>query len=156
MNLIKEKKILQDSLEESKNVYCKTINDLMNIVARKFPADENIIIIKEKFKAALACDKRTVVIKSGPFIWKYRVEISKRNEEFFLKQDFNNEIKQKSGFGTNELRTIIENLRNCWISLNIVEKNMLWNQLGKLLKYYAQYLGSEKKLRLINQKIRNA
>lgn len=158
-NPIQEKKQIRDSMESARKLYNSTINQLVLICVAKHPDDESILRIKEVLRAIMAVESGIIITESGPFIWNYRDNIAKRDENFFLANDFKTEIsaakdKTDKKFREDEIAQIMRTLKAMYVNMTEPEKEVTWTHISQLLRAYAQFLGCEKKLRATEEEIR--
>jgi hypothetical protein len=159
---MREKKDLRASMDSACKLYNNNLNQLTNVASHKNPDDESIAKIREILRAILAADETIVIIQSGTYIWKYREQIANKEESFFLAQDFKDDIaiakKQtynNKDFSDNEIATVMNSIKKMYTTMSAAEKEVVWRHVMELLKSYAQYLGAERKLKLLEDEIRN-
>lgn len=154
------KKQLRDSMEGAQKLYNSNLMALMKIAKSKCPEDDNVAKIQETLSSVLALDKTLVIIESGPYIWKYRESISKRDVKFFLDNDFKSDVdtvlhgKKKQEFSGDEISQLMKSLKSTFKSMTKPEQEVVWTHTSNLLTAYAQYLGAEKKLKAVELQLK--
>jgi hypothetical protein len=159
---IREKKELRTSMDSACKLYNSNLNHLTSIASHKNPDDESIAKIREILRAVLAADETLVIIQSGTYIWKYREQIANKEESFFLAQDFKedidtvkSQISKSRDFSDNEISTVMNSIKKTYTTMSAPEKEVVWRHVMELLKSYAQYLGAERKIKLLEDEIKN-
>jgi hypothetical protein len=150
------------SMDSACKLYNSGLQQLTYIACHMAPTDDNISKIRDTLRAILAVDETIVIIQSGPYIWKYREQIAKKEEQFFLNNTFDDDISNMkkqintSGkdFSNNEIATIMTNVKSIYGGLSGPEQETIWTHVINLLRAYAQYIGAERKLKEIEEEIR--
>lgn len=159
-NLIQEKRECHTHKDSACKTYNARLNDLTSIAVEKNRSDDNVQIVRDTLRAAQAADATTVLIKTGPFVWKYREQISKRDENFFINNKFQSEIDEskrlvtKQDFNDDEITSLMQSLKRTYHLMTMPEREVIWRHVIDMLKAYAQFLGCEKKLLEIEQEIK--
>lgn len=161
-NPIAEKQNLIKVQESSRVSFNKAILQLINIACNKNPKEEKLLKLKEIFAAIQAIDPLIVIINAGPYIWKYREPIAKRESDFFIKNTFTEDVSEyykepleHQDFSADDVSNIMKSLKSIWQTLSVPEQTVIWTHAGGLLTSYAQYVSCEKQIRDISLKIKN-
>jgi hypothetical protein len=159
---MREKKEFRASMDSACKLYNSNINQLTAIACHKNPDDDNIAKIRDALRAVLVADETMVIIQSGTYIWKYREEIANKDETFFLANKFeddianvkqNQAIKEKN-FSDDEIAAVMNSIKSTYTTMKAPEKETIWRHVMELLRSYAQYLGAERKLLLLEQELK--
>jgi len=163
-NPLSEKKKIRATVVQSRQMFNKYLFDLINIACTKNAADDQIQSIKEVFVTIKAAEPTVIITNAGPYIWKYRDQIAKKDARFFIENNFENDVAEfyndpvpemQDTFSQDEVGAILQSLKRTWHLLNKSEKEVIWRHTTNLLKTYAQYLGSQKKIIKINKEIQD-
>jgi hypothetical protein len=163
-DIMREKKDFRLSMDGALKLYNTSLNELTKIACFKNPTSDNLAKIRDALRAVQVGDDTMVIIQSGPFIWKYREQIAKKDDQFFLDNTFKDDIeeakKKSSDLGKNkdfsdgEIATVMSGLKDTYTKLSGPERETVWRHVMDLLRSYAQYLGAERKLQEIEKEIR--
>jgi len=159
---IREKKELRASMDSACKLYNSNINQLTAIACHKNPDDENIAKIRDALRAVIVADETIVIVQSGTYVWKYRERIATKDESFFLDNTFDEDIatvKENSfstgkDFSDDEIATVMNSIKSIYKTMKAPEKETVWRHVIDLLRSYAQYLGAERKLLLLEQELK--
>lgn len=157
---IREKREYRISMESACKMYNAGLNQLTSIACHKAPNDDNVAKIRETLRAVLVADDTIVIIQSGPYIWKYREQIAKKDEHFFLLSTFNDDINnvissnKAQNFTNNDIATVMTSIKSTYSSMTKPEQETIWTHVMNLLRSYAQYIGAERKLKEVEEEIR--
>ncbi len=159
---MREKKDLRASMDSACKLYNSNLNQLTSVASHKNPDDDSIAKIREVLRAILAADETLVIIQSGTYIWKYREQIANKDEGFFLASDFKDDIaaaKQQvsndKDFSDNQIATVMNSIKKTYNTMKPAEKEVVWRHIMEMLRSYAQYLGAERKLKLLEEEIKS-
>ena len=159
-NPIQEKRECRAHMESACKTYNARLNDLTLITVEKNRSDDNVQIVRDTLRAAQAADATTVLIQTGPFVWKFREQISKRDEKFFINNTFQSEIQEgkklipKQDFNDDEITSLMQSLKRTYHLMTLPEREVIWRHVIDMLKAYAQYLGCDKKLLDLEKQIK--
>jgi len=163
-NPLKRKREIRDSMEKARRLFNSNLQKLIGLSCKKNQTDDHIQNIKEIFTAISATEPSLIITKAGPYIWKYKEELARRDEKFFIENTFEKDVATFYGdpipemsdtFTEDDVSDVMKSLKRTWHLLNKSEKTIVWNHGTELLRAYAQYLGCEKKLHAINIEIKN-
>ena len=164
-DMAREKRDYRSSMDSAMKLYNSSLNQLTSATCHKSPNNDELAKIRDSLRAVLVGDDTMVIIQSGPFIWKYREQISKKEESFFLENTFNDDIeiaKEKLGnldkskdFSDLEIATIMDSIKSIYTNMSSPEKETIWRFVMDLLRAYAQYVGAERKLNQVEVEIRD-
>jgi hypothetical protein len=136
--------ILQSLSLAAKN-FNRCLSDLLDCVKTKSKDDE-IANVCEKFSAIKSIESESIPKTAGPHLWKYRKEIMEKNEDFFLKNSYTEDIKENKSMGQSEIQKLISSCKKIWEIMSTQEKEICWTHLKGCIQNYASYLGCSKKL----------
>lgn len=160
-NFVLEKRETRDSMERARQLFNSNLNQLTTIAVNKNPKEDSIAKIREILRAAQAADGTIIIVQAGPYVWKYRDQISKHDEKFFIDNNFEEDIAEASkkiknhDFSESEIAGIMQGLKQTYKFLTEPEKNVVWKHVTDLLRAYATYLGCEKKIMQIEEDLKS-
>lgn len=161
-DFMREKKDLRASMDSACKLYNSNLNQLTAIACHKNPDDDNVAKIREGLRAVLVADETMVIIQSGTYVWKYREQIANKDESFFLVNTFADDIanlKQTASgkvkdFADGEIAAVMDSIKGTYKTMKAPEKETIWRHVMELLRAYAQYLGAERKLKLLEDELK--
>lgn len=165
---IKQKKLLRASMEEAQKSYNKNLVSLTKVASAKSPGDELIAKINETLRGVLAIDETLIIVETGPYVWKYREPISKKDVKFFIDNDFKSDVdgalagksgktgkSGKSDFSSSEIANVMSSLKKTFQTMSAAEQQVVWTYTTTLLISYTQYLKAERDIKKIEEELRS-
>lgn len=128
---------------------------MIRCVVDKNKKDEDIKDINDKFLAVKRENPSIVVIHGGPRVWKYREEIKKGEINFFLDNNFEDDVEEvqkevqdeiPEAADTKKVMEIMTKIKLSWHRFNKEEQEEIMKRAKKLVKTYAAYLATDKQL----------
>lgn len=151
-NRIKQRKLYLDQQEEVKKKFSDELGFMINCLWSRNKKDADILQIKDQY-SVIRKENTTVIIEgAGPYIWKYREQISKSNVNFFLASDFKDELAVASASQIPEMTSfedlpaILTKIKRTWHLFSPEEQEILKNKSKSLLSAYAGYISAGKEL----------
>ena len=157
-NPIKQKREIRDSMEKARRNFNSNLQKLISLACKKNSDNDKIQSIKEIFTGINATEPSLIIVNAGPYIWKYKEELARRDEKFFVENTFENDVaefygdevpEEQNTFTEDDVSQVMRGLKRTWHLLTKSEKNIVWQYGTGILRAYAQYLGCEKKLRQV-------
>lgn len=110
-----------------------TINNLVNDIILVFPDYEYLRVFKEKFNLLIKFNARKPIeyFKTGIYI--YKEPIVNQNEDFFIKRNYNEDIKDLQYDSQWSLDQVL-NLKELWGKLDDKNKKVIWIYFNVLIK----------------------
>lgn len=133
--------------------FANNMSKIIQAVKEKQKQNIDIIKIQDMFSVARRETPEMIVQMAGPYIWKYREQISTGNVDFFLANNFEEDIIEANG--KKEIAEIseFENtalLMQCakrtWHMFIPAEKQNIIKLIKSLLQEYAKYISACKRL----------
>lgn len=161
---LKQKKQIRESMEKSRKDFNRNLQALISLSCKKNLADDQIQSIKEIFSAFMATNPSMIITAAGPYIWKYREQIAKRDDKFFIENTFENDVatfygdvipEEQNTFTEDDVSQVMRSLKRTWHLLNKSEKDVVWRHSTEILRSYAQFLGCSKKIIDVNAQLKN-
>jgi hypothetical protein len=151
------KRELMDILGKSSQDFCGHLKFLINTLWLKNQRDDDIIDLKRRVGIATSTNPMMIIKMAGPYFFKYRVSLSKRQADFFLDKDFKDDVREVAVEleMTDEINTaheVIKKVKKTWTSFNDPEKNILLTKAIEMLGFYAKFLMATKQLNQNSQK----
>jgi hypothetical protein len=161
-NLIKVKREMRESMEVAQKDYNSNLTQLIRIAKTKNPQNLDLETIQTALSSVIKVDATLLIKETGHYIWKFRENISRRDENFFLTGDFSEEINSGLGatnkdtkFTGDDVDRIMKSLRTTYRTMTKPEQDVVWKHTTSILVAYAQYLKAEKTIRKIESDINN-
>lgn len=109
------------------------IDDLIIICGEKF---SNLKMFKEQFNLLKKCNPRKIIEQFLINIQPYKEQIKERNDNFFLKKNYQEEVTKNVSEETNIEKSLdqILNLKEIWITLEEKNKEIIWDYFNVLVK----------------------
>lgn len=144
----------QKSIEEARRTFNSHLLKTLKISISKSPNDKYLQEVETVVKAINTMEPDLIIRKAGPYLFKYKEKLANKDESFFLKNDFQDDLneyyangKDENDFDQEDVVYIMSSFKNTWVTLTIYEKETIWNMVGELFRSYARYLGAERGLR---------
>lgn len=148
------KKQLFKLIQEKKKQFITSLTVLINACYFKNKNNEIMLDIKESFASFKTFAEDIIINQVGQYVWKYRDQIKNLDDNFFLNNNFNNEIisyykknPNEDRFTQKEVNEIFNILKNTYPRLNEGEKKTIWSSIKKLLSSYSEFLLYKNKLK---------
>ena len=97
-----------------------------------FPDDRDFKMCKQSFNLLLMVDAKKPVEMFNTYAMKYKEKIILKDESFFLEHDFKEELEKN--VDPNFSVELLVKLKNCWKTLTLKNKQVIWNYLELLYK----------------------
>ena len=111
------------------NLVIKFLNELILI----FPEENDFKIYKRGIEFINSTHKKKVCELFKVYIILYKENILKKNEEFFLNNNYH-EIINDNKNDSQGLEVVIQKLKNYWKTLSDNNKSQIWEYLSTLIK----------------------
>jgi len=131
---IKDRSILEFTLD---------MTFIVNIIYNKNKKDTDIEEIRDGYLLAKNENPECIIINAGPYLWKYREQVSLDNFNELLNNDFSTET---SNSNSNKVQAILNKIKKTWHLFKPLEQDSIKKRLKTMLTYYATYLKSCKHL----------
>lgn len=107
------------------------INDLILV----YPNDNDLYTFKTSIKMLLLVDEKKVVNMFKEFVYsKYKVQIEKRDSDFFLKNNYDDIVAQTKTDTPEITAQLIKKIKSYWISMSNDNKEVVWKYFTVLIK----------------------
>ena len=122
-------------------VFSTQLLSLMTTLGNRFPDDKDIQLGITGIEQLKAINNKKVVDMFVMYCYKFREEVMKKNDDFFLKRDF---ISEDLGSDTNNTSgtEIMNNLKRHWTELDSAEKDAIWKYLQVLMTLSDKYIAA--------------
>lgn len=127
------------------------VNMIINCFWQINKKEETIIKAKELFSILRKENPEFIVSNSGPYIWKYRKEISSGDVNTLLNNDFKEEIIEIRGNLPDcidtDLESFIFTIKKTWRLFKPMEQEIIKKKLKNILSIYSGYVAACKQLK---------
>ena len=122
-------------------IFSTQLLSLMTTLGNRFPDDKDIQLGITGIEQLKAINNKKVVDMFVMYCYKFREEVMKKNDDFFLKRDF---ISEDLGSDTNNSSgtEIMNNLKRHWTELDSAEKDAIWKYLQVLMTLSDKYIAA--------------
>ena len=122
-------------------IFSTQLLSLMTTLGNRFPDDKDIQLGITGIEQLKAINNKKVVDMFVMYCYKFREEVMKKNDDFFLKRDF---ISEDLGSDTNNSSgtEIMNNLKRHWTELDSAEKDAIWKYLQVLITLSDKYIAA--------------
>lgn len=101
--------------------------------------------LKKRIALARSADESVIIYEAGPFLYKYRVPIMKREESFFLTTDLVEENKDKLDSSDADLaEKLVKMIKGIYEKLPAKKREELIDTVNDMLTDYLELLQIEK------------
>lgn len=119
-------------------IFNKNLDEFVCALASTFPEINDFKMLKSTVKLTQTMDPKLLIKVFNTYVYTpYHDEIMKKNESFFLKNDFMTE-RESHKVDLN----IIEKLKNVWEHLDSDNKELIWQHLQVLTVLTHKYLSA--------------
>lgn len=159
MELIKKQQQLLQHQETALKTFNRNLSQLVDIARKKTSGDNRMEMIYDLLRAINSITPEIIITNAGPYIWKYRDYVKNRQEEFFLKHDFEGEVKEYyqenevDSFSQNEIVEIMDTMRGLYPSTSPQERELIWKMAQELLANYCIYIKCEREREILSQSL---
>ncbi len=154
------RKSLVNQKEESATKFCKNLRYLMNCLYLKNKKDDDILQMQERVRIATQTNPITVIQTAGPYFYKYRNQLAKRDMNFFLspETDFRNDVAEANRTNGGDIDVdstpeVVQKMRETWSQYSSPERNVIMQKAVEMLGYVAQYTKADKTLVSLKSKL---
>jgi hypothetical protein len=120
--------------DSSKWISCfnTKLEEFLKDLILTYPDDKDFVMFKQSFNLLKLVDDRKPVQMFAVYAPKYREQILKQDETFFLYHDFKEEFDNIND--SNLSLNILIKLKNYWSQMNSENKGIIWKYLNILFK----------------------
>lgn len=125
----------------SVNEFNGILKSLTTDLVRLYPQDPVIDRAKKRIFMAIDMTPMFVIGEVGPVLYEYRDQIYAKNEEFFMENDYDKEIRASVDAEKRDLSAyIIPKVKEAWRDADSAEKDQYTEIAVDLLDSYMDYL----------------
>jgi|UniRef100_A0A6C0CVD5 hypothetical protein len=114
------------------NVFNEKFSEFIKDLIETFPDDKDFKLCKQSFTLLQMVDEKKPVEMFQIYAMKYKEKIMNKEESFFLKHDFKEELS--SSDDQNFSVELLLKLKECWKNLEQKNKDVIWSYLELLYK----------------------
>ena len=114
------------------NVFNEKFSEFIKDLIETFPDDKDFKLCKQSFTLLQMVDEKKPVEMFQIYAMKYKERIMNKEENFFLKHDFKEELERSDD--PNFSVELLLKLKQCWKTLEQKNKNVIWSYLELLYK----------------------
>jgi hypothetical protein len=114
------------------NVFNEKFSEFIKDLIETFPDDKDFKLCKQSFTLLQMVDERKPVEMFQIYAMKYKEKIMNKEESFFLKHDFKEELSKSDD--QNFSVELLLKLKECWKNLEQKNKDVIWSYLELLYK----------------------
>jgi hypothetical protein len=114
------------------NVFNEKFSEFIKDLIETFPDDKDFKLCKQSFTLLQMVDEKKPVEMFQIYAMKYKERIMNKEENFFLKHDFKEELEKSDD--PNFSVELLLKLKQCWKTLEQKNKDVIWSYLELLYK----------------------
>lgn len=114
------------------NVFNEKFSEFIKDLIETFPDDKDFKLCKQSFTLLQMVDDKKPVEMFQIYAMKYKERIMNKEESFFLKHDFKEELE--NSHDPNFSVELLLKLKQCWKTLEQKNKDVIWSYLELLYK----------------------
>lgn len=114
------------------NVFNEKFSEFIKDLIETFPDDKDFKLCKQSFTLLQMVDEKKPVEMFQIYAMKYKERIMNKEESFFLKHDFKEELEKSDD--PNFSVELLLKLKQCWKTLEQKNKDVIWSYLELLYK----------------------
>ena len=148
---------LQLEKEDAAKSFCQHLRYLMNCLYLKNKNDDNILQMQERVRIASTTNPITVIETAGPYFYKYRTQLARRNMDFFKVQDFTGDVEEaaktsEAQVDVSNTPEVITTMRNTWDQFMPAEHNVILQKAIEMLGFVAGYTKADRALKTLKER----
>jgi len=125
--------------EECVNVFNTKLREFINDLIRVYPADEDLKKFKTTINMLLVISDKQIIKLYNDYVYtKYKTQILSKDEEFFMKHDYKDEINS-SDLSYEFTDQLIDKIKSYWCSMTDDNKKIVWTYFTLLTKLCEKY-----------------
>jgi hypothetical protein len=140
----------------SKN-YSLNLGSLVDAVLTKHPKDAQLQGVVDKFNILRREDPMRTIELGGPHLWKYREQIHAENVNFFLNNNFKEDIVTGAAACNqvidssqiDSITDLLDKVKLTWHMYSESEQGVLIKKIKAALACYAKYISLQKQLQAL-------
>ena len=122
--------------EECLNMFNTKLREFVNDLSRVYPDDPDLIKFKTSINMMLLVSDKDIIKMFKEFVHdKYNDRILIKDEDFFMKHDYNDVVDQNVDL-TDQL---IEKIKSYWTGMSCENKGTVWTYFTILIKLCGKY-----------------
>lgn len=114
------------------NVFNEKFSEFIKDLIETFPDDKDFKLCKQSFTLLQMVDDKKPAEMFQIYAMKYKERIMNKEENFFLKHDFKEELEKSDD--PNFSVELLLKLKQCWKTLEQKNKDVIWSYLELLYK----------------------
>jgi hypothetical protein len=114
------------------NVFNEKFSEFIKDLIETFPDDKDFKLCKQSFTLLQMVDEKKPAEMFQIYAMKYKERIMNKEENFFLKHDFKEELEKSDD--PNFSVELLLKLKQCWKTLEQKNKDVIWSYLELLYK----------------------
>jgi len=114
------------------NVFNEKFSEFIKDLIETFPDDKDFKLCKQSFTLLQMVDEKKPAEMFQIYAMKYKERIMNKEENFFLKHDFKEELEKSDD--PNFSVELLLKLKECWKTLEQKNKDVIWSYLELLYK----------------------
>lgn len=125
--------------EECVNVFNSKLREFISDLISVYPADEDLKKFKTSINMLLVMSDNQIIKLYNEFVYtKYKTQILSKDEEFFMKHDYKDEMEntEESYEFTEKL---IDKIKSYWSTMSDDNKKVVWTYFTLLTKLCEKY-----------------
>ena len=117
------------------SVFNTQISSFINDLILVYPNDNDLYTFKTSMKMLLLVDEKKVISMFKEFVYsKYKVQIEKRDSDFFLQNNYDDIVAQTKTDTPEITAQLINKIKSYWISMSNENKEVVWKYFTVLIK----------------------
>lgn len=131
--------------DESLKKFLTEFTFILNVICDKNKKDVDIEAIKDGFMIARKENPECILIKVGPYVWKYREIMDDVNK--LLSYDFSKELDRLANVENEKVKVILIKIKKTWGLFTKLEQDLINKKMKMIISNYATYVGACKQLK---------
>ena len=117
------------------SVFNTQISSFINDLILVYPNDNDLYTFKTSMKMLLLVDEKKVINMFKEFVYsKYKVQIEKRDSDFFLQNNYDDIVAQTKTDTPEITAQLINKIKSYWISMSNENKEVVWKYFTVLIR----------------------
>tara|TARA_Y100000389_G_scaffold177048_1_gene189000 strand:+ start:12459 stop:12854 length:396 start_codon:yes stop_codon:yes gene_type:complete len=125
--------------EECVNVFNVKLREFISDLIRVYPTDDDLKKFKTSINMLLVMSDSQIIKIYNEYVYtKYKTQIFAKDEEFFMKHDYNDELNN-SDYNDEFTEQLIDKIKSYWCTMTDDNKTIVWTYFTLLTKLCEKY-----------------
>lgn len=122
------------------NLFNTKLREFIGDLARVYPEDNDLIKFKTTINMLLLVNDKNIIKIFNEFVYeKYQSKILNKDEDFFMKHDYTEELNSTADAAPEFTESLINKIKSYWENMTHENKEVVWTYFILLVKLCGKY-----------------